>query len=85
MLHDRNIVITIGNNRKSVSWQPLSIALSEFYEKLRVPSRSTETMQAYLSLKKSEQDDRRIRRRQSARCPPEGGGCDRARPYHTGL
>ena len=57
MLHDRNIVITIGNNRKSVSWQPLSIALSEFYEKLRVPSRSTETMQAYLSLKKSEQDD----------------------------
>ena len=49
MLHDRNIVITIGNNRKSVSWQPLSIALSEFYEKLRVPSRSTETMQAYLS------------------------------------
>ena len=42
MLHDRNIVITIGNNRKSVSWQPLSIALSEFYEKLRVPSRSTE-------------------------------------------
>ena len=57
MRNDRNIVITIGNNRKSVNWQPLSIALSEFYEKLRVPSRSTETMQAYLSLKKSEQDD----------------------------
>lgn len=57
MRNDRNIVITIGNNRKSVNWQPLSIALSEFYEKLRIPSRSTETMQAYLSLKKSEQDD----------------------------
>ena len=57
MRNDRNIVITIGNNRKSVNWQPLSIALSEFYEKLRVPSRSTETMKAYLSLKKSEQDD----------------------------
>lgn len=57
MQHDRNIVITIGNNRKSTNWQPLAISLSEFYEKLRIPSRSTETMQAYLKLKKSEQDD----------------------------
>ena len=57
MRNDRNIIITIGNNRKSVSWQPLSLALSEFYEKLRIPSRSKETLQTYLSLKKSEQDD----------------------------
>ena len=57
MRYDRNIVITIGNNRKSTNWQPLALSLSEFYEKLRVPSRSTETMQTYLSLKKSEQDD----------------------------
>jgi len=57
MRYDRNIVITIGNNRKSTNWQPLALLLSEFYEKLRVPSRSTETMQTYLSLKKSEQDD----------------------------
>ena len=57
MQYDRQITITVGNNRKSINWQPLALSLSEFYEKLRVPSRSAETMQTYLSLKKSEQDD----------------------------
>lgn len=59
MKNDRQITITVGNNRKSVNWQPQTIMLSEFYEKLRIPSRSTETMQEYLALKKSEQDDRK--------------------------
>lgn len=59
MQHDRKITITVGNNRKSINWQPQIIMLSEFYEKLRIPSRSTETMQEYLALKKSEQDDRK--------------------------
>lgn len=59
MQFDRPITITVGNNRKSVNWQPQTIMLSEFYEKLRIPSRSTETMQEYLSLKKSEQDDKK--------------------------
>lgn len=59
MQYDRKITITVGNNRKSINWQPQSIMLSEFYEKLRIPSRSTETMQEYLNLKKSEQDDRK--------------------------
>lgn len=59
MQYDREITITVGNNRKSVNWQPQSIMLSEFYEKLRIPSRSTETMQEYLNLKKSEQDDKK--------------------------
>jgi len=59
MVNDRQITITVGNNRKSVNWQPQTIMLSEFYEKLRIPSRSTETMQEYLGLKKSEQDDRK--------------------------
>lgn len=59
MIYDRQITITVGNNRKSINWQPQTIMLSEFYEKLRIPSRSTETMQIYLSLKKSEQDDKK--------------------------
>lgn len=59
MLHDRQITITVGNNRKSINWQPQTIMLSEFYEKLRIPNRSTETLQNYLKLKKSEQDDRK--------------------------
>lgn len=54
-----SITMTNGNNRKSVNWQPQSIMLSKFYEKLRIPNRSTETMQEYLNLKKSEQDDKK--------------------------
>ncbi|MBQ8133372.1 MAG: virulence-associated protein E [Lachnospiraceae bacterium] len=59
MNYDRLITITTGNNRRSINWQPLSLMLSEFYEKLRIPARSTETMQEYLALKKSDQDDRK--------------------------
>lgn len=59
MLYDRKISITTGNNRRSVNWQPQTLMLSEFYEKLRIPARSTETMSEYLTLKKSEQDDRK--------------------------
>ena len=42
MQYDREITITVGNNLKSVNWQPQSIMLSEFYEKLRIPNRSTD-------------------------------------------
>lgn len=59
MLHDRQITITVGNNRKSINWQPQTIMLSEFYEKLRIPNRSTETLQSYLELKKPEQDNKK--------------------------
>ena len=59
MQYDRKIIITVGNNRRSANWQPQTLMLSEFYEKLRIPARSTETMAEYLALKKSEQDDRK--------------------------
>ncbi|MCC8136224.1 MAG: virulence-associated E family protein [Ruminococcus sp.] len=59
MKNDRQITITVGSSRKSINWQPQTLMLSEFYEKLRIPSRGTETMQEYLSMKKSEQDDRK--------------------------
>lgn len=59
MQYDRRITITVGSSRKSINWQLQSIMLSEFYEKLRIPSRSTETMQEYLSLKKSAQDEKK--------------------------
>jgi predicted P-loop ATPase len=59
MQHDRKITITTGNNRKSINWQPQTLMLSEFYEKLRIPNRSTEPMQEYLNLKKSEQDEKK--------------------------
>lgn len=59
MVNDRKITITAGASRKSVNWQPQTLMLSEFYEKLRIPARSTETMQEYLKLGKPEQDDRK--------------------------
>ena len=57
MRNDRKVIITTGNHRRSANWQPLTLYLSEFYEKLRVPARGTETMRVYLALKKSQQDD----------------------------
>ena len=59
MQYDRKIIITVGNNRRSINWQHQTLMLSEFYEKLRIPARSTETMAEYIVLKKSEQDDRK--------------------------
>lgn len=55
--HDRRITITVGNNRKSMNWQPQTLLLSEFYRRLQNPVRSTETMAEYLKLTKSAQDD----------------------------
>lgn len=59
MQYDRRIIVTVGMNRRSTNWQPQTLMLSEFYEKLRIPARSTETMAEYLGLKKGEQDDRK--------------------------
>ena len=59
MRYDREIIISVGTSRKSTSWQPLTLMLSEFYKKLEVPSRSTEKLSEYLALRKSEQDDRK--------------------------
>ena len=74
MQHDRKIILSVGSNRRSVSWQPQTMMLSEFYEKLRIPSRSTETMAEYLALKKSEQDDKKDIGGQPLRRPPQGRG-----------
>jgi predicted P-loop ATPase len=57
MINDRKILISVGNHRRSVNWQPQTLLLSEMYERLRIPARGTETMQEYLNMKKSEQDD----------------------------
>ena len=57
MINDRKILISVGNHRRSVNWQPQTLLLSELYEKMRIPARSTETMQEYLNLKKPEQDN----------------------------
>ena len=57
MIYDRKITISVGSSRKSVDWRPQTLLISELYERLRVPSRSTETMAAYMGMQKGQQDE----------------------------
>lgn len=56
MTNDRQITITVGRSRWDTSWRPQTIMLSELWERLRSPARSTETMEQYLALSKAKQD-----------------------------
>jgi len=55
--HNRQIIISTGTSRKAAQWPGSTIWWSELVEKLKTPVRSTETINAYLSMSKSEQDD----------------------------
>ena len=57
MIYDRQITISVGASRRATNWQAQTLALSELYERLRLPARSTETMAEYLALPKGQQDD----------------------------
>lgn len=57
MNNDRLIQISYGSNRRSTNWQPQTLLVSELWEKLRIPTRSPETLSAYLAMKKAQQDD----------------------------
>lgn len=59
MLNDRQITISIGESRKSVDWKKQVLMLSELWDRLALPVRSTETMAEYLQLPKGEQDNRK--------------------------
>ena len=57
MINDRKIVISVGSGRWAKNWRPQTLLVSELYERLRVPNRGTETLAAYLSLTKAQQDN----------------------------
>lgn len=57
MVNDRLITISTGTSRKAVKWISQKLMLSELYEKLRIPVRSTESLAEYLGMKKGQQDD----------------------------
>lgn len=57
MINDRQIIISAGNNRWAKSWPAQTLLLSELYEKLRVPVRSTESLAEYLGYAKGQQDN----------------------------
>lgn len=57
--NDQTITISTGGSRKSVNWQPEQILLSQFYERLHEPKRGSETIEEYLALPKSQQDEKK--------------------------
>lgn len=57
MTYDRQITLSVGNNRRDIAWRQTAITISELYDRLGSPVRSTESLAAYMSLKKAQQDD----------------------------
>lgn len=55
--HNRQITISAGNNRKSISWKPQMLSVAELWERLRTPARGTESQAEYFSMQKRQQDD----------------------------
>ena len=56
LTNNRDIKISTGESRKSVNWRLQPLMLSELYDRLSQPKRSTETVEAYLQMSKAEQD-----------------------------
>lgn len=57
MQYDRQIIIATAGSRKAVNWQNQTLYWSELVERLRTPVRGIETLQEYLKMPKSQQDD----------------------------
>ncbi|NLT96817.1 MAG: virulence-associated protein E, partial [Christensenellaceae bacterium] len=57
MTYDRQIIISVGNSRKATHWPASTLWWSELTERLRTPVRGTETLEQYLALPKSKQDE----------------------------
>ena len=57
MNYDRQITISVGNNRRDMVCKQTVLTVEELYKRLSTLVRGTETLQDYLHLKKSQQDD----------------------------
>lgn len=57
MQYNRKLQISTAGTRKATHWPKSEIMWSEFAEKLKTPVRGTETLEQYLALPKSQQDD----------------------------
>lgn len=57
LTHDRQIIISVGKNRKATQWDQKQLSLSEFYAMLSTPRHSPETQAEYLAMPKAQQDD----------------------------
>lgn len=54
--YDRQITISAAGSRNATRWPAQTLYISDLYDKLRTPARSTETLTAYLRLNKPQQD-----------------------------
>lgn len=57
LINDRQIIISSAGNRKATHWPTQTLFWSELVDRLKTPSRGTETLAEYLRLPKSKQDD----------------------------
>ncbi len=57
MDHNRQLRISMAGSRRATHWPETGIMWSEFVEKLKIPVRGTETLEGYLALPKTQQDD----------------------------
>ena len=57
MQNNREIRISTGGSRKATNWPVCVLMWSEFVEKLKTPQRGSETLEQYLALPKSQQDE----------------------------
>ena len=55
--NDRKINISVGGSRKSTNWQALEMMWSVFTEKLKTPVKSAESLEDYMAMPKSRQDE----------------------------
>ena len=57
MENTREIVISTAGSRKSGTWKTEKLGWSEFVDRVKTPSRSTETLDEYMKFAKPKQDD----------------------------
>ena len=57
MQYNRKLQISTAGTRKAMHWPKSDIMWSDFAEKLKTPVRGTETLEQYLALPKSQQDE----------------------------
>lgn len=57
MVHDKQLTIYTAGSRRAKRWQPSRLWWSELVERLRTPIRGTETLDHYLKLSRSKQDE----------------------------
>lgn len=57
MQNDKKIKIAVAHNRKSIKWVTEEIKWSSFIQKISNPTRTTETYEQFIRMKKTEQDE----------------------------